>query len=149
MLLYATFDEWMAKRVFSPIIIRVCQWTKTNQYVFADYAMVMAVFCFAGVSAQMIEFGLYVVGFIFAAISVAVLALSAFFIGTPRPPSSFWRAFGWVLLALTALEIFLGVANRQFTIMIWIFHQFAQYARLIDSIPPREEENKKVAHANR
>ena len=128
-------DAWAARRLFFPLIFRVCRLTRISQYEFAGYAAVLSLLCFVplllGGRVWPIPTGtlvlLGIVGIMIANHGLRPEVL--------RRPIAFWRAYIWLMIALNVIGYFTE-SFRPYGLLLWVFQQFAQYALLIDTLPP-------------
>lgn len=150
---------WLGKNLFVPIIIKVCQQTGWSQYKFYNYstwlALVFMFWTYHDATAWIV--------WVFACMTGVLLAYQTFIAGsTPeRKPrvGIFWKEMILIIMlvdtAILLLTLSAGTTShvREFFTenMPWeVFALFGEYARSIDSIPPRkkkEQTSKKLAYA--
>ena len=137
-------DVFVAKKVFFPIIIAVCRLTRVTQYGLASYASVLSVLCIVplimarGSGASLLGQSLVL------AVVATMLAYHAMHPELMRRPRGFWRAFAWAMVALNILDAFTSKLQL-YALLMWVFQLFAEYALMIDTIPPLEAEKPRTA----
>lgn len=145
MSIFSRADQWAAKRLFFPVIVKVCQLTKVDQYQFASYCFVASLLFLVPPLMSVGSFALQVIGLLFITLILVVKALT---MGldqfTTRGSSGFWRGLGWAMIALGLFEYLVGTFDKldSYALAFWLLHQFAEYARMIDTIPPTKKKQK-------
>lgn len=133
-------DEFLAKHLFHPPIIRWCQWRGCDQHTFANYLWTLA--CMLNLTDNPSGFlGWFFYGFWILATFFCVQRI-ALRPSTPVSPNRFMRIMAVVFSGVKVLGIIAGVAlGRAVAIdlidFFFLVVAFAEYARTIAKIPPR------------
>lgn len=140
-------DAWLGSRLFVPVIVRVCQFTKWSQWKFASYtAMTFWMLAVARDATQPFRWFMSIDAICaFAAVASAGLSPD-----NPIPRSKyepFFRFFALMLAAYFTLQVFAGLSPT-FAVQ-WVFAVLYWYAKTIDTIPPAEAKKRaaKLARA--
>jgi hypothetical protein len=130
-------DAFLARKLFFPIIIGICRLTGTTQYGFASYASVLSALCIAPlIMAGGSGASLLAQSVVLAAVATMV-AYHAMHPEMVRRPRGFWRGFTWAMIGLNILQASTG-KFQLYALLMWVFQLFAEYALMIDTIPPLE-----------
>ena len=138
-------DFWIATHVFHPPIIWLCQRTGMTQYAVASYAWLAAIFTFIA-DMRTAGVGDIVWSVIISVLAIVNTAVSALYPDMPRRPSFPIRMFIWAIAALGAVDLFAHYQTAGEFKGLWgiawdIFALIAEYAKTIDTIPPRKLPN--------
>lgn len=137
-------DVLVAKRFFFPIIVWICRRTGVSQYGFASYAAVLSLLCIvplivkSGINANMTG------QFLLLALVGVMLATHAMRPEMIRRSRGFMRAFIWSMIVVNLIDYLIG-NFRIYALLIWTFQLFAEYALMIDRIPPSAAKKRKAA----
>lgn len=130
----SNLDQFLAKRIFSPPIIRYCQWTGASQYRAAkelDFAgWLVAIWMVRDAPGLVIG-----IGCVLAALKLAELAVWPDRRGDNQP----W--FRKVCFCLIPIDLALSALTGEAPYWPLLFWLAASYANDIDNVPPREKKN--------
>jgi hypothetical protein len=140
-------DALVAKRLFFPVIVRICGLTRVSQYGFASYATVLSLLCIVPLVMIGRAHGDDLGEIVILGLVALMLAYHALRPELVRPSRGFWRALMWAMVALNLISCLRGEVGVT-ALLMWSFQLFAEYALLIGPIPPlRAKKRKRIAEA--
>jgi hypothetical protein len=136
-------DVLVAKRFFFPIIVWICRRTGVSQYGFASYAAVLSLLCIVPLIVKRGADAMTIGQFILLGLVGAMLAVHAMRPEMVRRSRGLMRAFIWSMIALNTIDYLTG-NFRIYALLLWTFQLFAEYALMIDHIPPAQTKTRKA-----
>lgn len=145
-------DYWIGTRLFHPPIIWVCQRTGLTQHAASRYAWMIATLTFVARIGSGPEYT--GTGYIVFAVcmGVTITVATAFLANVTTTPSFGFRLILWGIALVQALVEAVHPRLGPDTIwaMLWTaFALVAEYAKTIDTIPPRKRRQKRAAATER
>jgi hypothetical protein len=135
-------DVWAAKRLFFPVIVRFCQATGLDQFGFAGYAAVISTLFWVPLMAAGGAWANMLMQIVGGLVVVTMVVMVGILGKLPSQPRPFWRGFGWVMVIEHGIMVMMignGKGDGWLTLS-WLCMLFAEYAWMIDRIPPLEKE---------
>ncbi len=139
-------DALAARKLFFPIIIQICRLAGISQYAFASYATVLSLLCIVPLVMEGGSDANRIFQFVMLAIVALMLVYHAMRPAIIRPSRGFWRAFAWAMVALNVLDYIVD-DFRPYSLLMWLFMLFGEYALLIGTIPPDETKKRTSSRA--
>ena len=138
---FAKVDHWIARVLFVPPIIKLCQLTRQSQF-----AVARMFWFFAALD------GFYHAETLFGSVLWGGISAIMMFSATRRAdvPTASFLFFRLLAIVLLVLDLLKGAVTSEWAgIEFWLFVLVAEYAAIIRTIPPREAAKaaKKVATA--
>jgi hypothetical protein len=136
-----SFDAWLGKTFFVPLIIRLCQLTRQTQFA------VSRLFWFIAALDGFYRADTLASSLLFGAVSLYMMVSASLRADSPTQ-SLMW--FRMLAVALFGLDVLSGFATGKWAgIEFWILVLIAEYASTIRTIPPRETKKREQARASR
>ncbi len=137
-------DLWVAKRLFFPPIVRICQLFRIDQYVFACYTSAIGMIS--------LIYPMFYGGFWLAVVMLPIILITLLHLGitgsVKRRPSGFWRAFSVLSMFHNGLVLYVHTTkdptSNIFMLVCWFMVLATEYALMIDRIPPLENKQETV-----
>jgi hypothetical protein len=139
-------DVLVAKRFFFPVIVWICRRTGVSQYGFASYAAVLSLLCIVPLIVNRGTDSMTLGQLILLGLVGVMLAMHAMRPEMVRRSRGYMRAFIWSMIALNTIDLLSG-DFRIYALLLWTFQLFAEYALMIDRIPPAQPKTRKARAA--
>lgn len=137
--------KFLGKHMFFPVIIHVCQWTRCNQYLFYR---VMFCLAYLFIAAQAVENGHMWVAAFFIPVFIAAVIITYYKWDVPSQ-GSVGLTFFFLVCAVIVTVLDLAVGHSLKDNLFSYFALFAEYARLLTTIPPAETKKKEATFSKK
>lgn len=160
--MFRRWDNWIGRRGFHPLVIRLCWWTGWTQYAVSGAAWVVATLCLLRVLWATPLIGTWGQIILCIAWIPAIFLRAHLFIDRPDEalPSYFssrmvlWAMLFMRIVPTVSLVYLRALTHYEIMSGLWfvLFNStalFAEYARTIDTIPPKpKKEPKSHVHSH-